>query len=99
MIVAINRRAEAEFLKTMTVVNAIITGCNSVVAAVNKSSEGASSDALNKSLDALKSVLLPHWAEENEARAGEAKKKLMEEMNKGPLKFQVMSNNKKKRRG
>lgn len=98
MIVAINRRAEVEFAKTMVIVNAIISGCNSVSAAVAQSPEGSSSDALNKSLDALKSVLLPQWAEENEQRAGEAKKKLMEEMNRGPLKIQVMTNTKKKRR-
>lgn len=98
MIAAINRRAEAEYLKVMVIVNAIITGCNSVVAAVSKSPEGSSSDALNKSLDGLKSVLLPQWAEENEQRAGEARKKLMAEMNRGPLKIQVMSNSKKKKR-
>ena len=82
----------------MVLVNAILTAGNSVVAAVSKSGESPSSDALNKSLDAFKSVLLPHWAEENEQRAGEAKKRLMEEMGRGPLKIQVMSNAKKKRR-
>ena len=81
----------------MTVVNAIITVGNGIRATVAQSSDSPSSDTLNKSIDALKEALLPHWAEDNDKRAEEAKARLMEEMNRGPLKVQVMSKSKKKR--
>jgi hypothetical protein len=84
-------------MKVMTVINAIITVGNGIRSAVVGSSDPPSSDALNKSIDALKEILLPHWAEDNDKRAEEAKARLMEEMNRGPLKVQVMSKQKKKR--
>jgi hypothetical protein len=82
----------------MTIVNAIITVGNGIRAALSKSADTPSSDALNKSVDALKEALLPHWAEETDKRAQEARAKLLEEMNRGPLKVQVMGKEKKSKR-
>ena len=82
----------------MTIVNAIITVGNGIRSTLANSSDTPSSDALNKSIDALKEALLPHWAEENDKRAQEAKAKLLEEMNRGPLKVQVMGKDKKGKR-
>lgn len=82
----------------MSIVNAIITVGNGIRSAVANSSDTPSSDALNKSLDALKEMLLPHWAEDNDKRAKEARERLLEEMNRGPLKVQVMGKDKKSKR-
>jgi hypothetical protein len=98
-IIALKRRAEIEFYKTMAVINAIITVGNGITKAITQSPDSGSSDALNKTVDVLKEALLPHWAEDTDKRAKEARAKLEEEINRGPLKIQVMSKSKKKRRG
>jgi hypothetical protein len=95
---AINRRAEADFLKVMSIVNAIISTGNSIVSAISKSGDTPSQDSLKNTLDALKSVLLPHLEEDDAKKKEDAKARLMAEMNKGPLKIQVMGKGKDKRK-
>ena len=95
-VTAINRRAEIEFLKLTVVVNAIISVGNGIVAAISKS-DGSSSDALNKSIDGLKELLLPHWSEEKNRKAAQVRKIMVEELNRGPLKVKVVGDGKKKK--
>lgn len=98
-IAVLNRNAEIEFLKVNVMVNAIITASNGIRATIASLAGGGgetpSSDALNKSLDALKSAMLPHWDEESKKRSEQALKKLKREMEGGPLKVQVMAKPKK----
>lgn len=88
---AINKRAEIEFLKVQVVVNAIINVGNSL------SGGSSGGDAFQKSFDALKGALLPHWAEQTDRKAGAAKQTLMDEVNKGPLKVKVVGKEKRRR--
>lgn len=90
-VATINRHAEIEYLKTMTVVNAIMVVGNAIRSTIAGSGETPSSDALDKSLEALKEALLPHWSEDTKKRSAEAMKKLKQEMDGGPLKVQVMA--------
>ena len=82
----------------MTIVNAIITVGNGIRSAVAQSADTPSTDALSKSIDALKEALLPHWAEDTDKRAQEARTRLMAEMDRGPMQVQVMGKEKKGKR-
>lgn len=94
--IALNRQAEIEFLKTKVLVNAIITGCSSVMSAVSGGA-ATNSDALDKSLDALKELLLPHYAEERERKVQSVRAKLIKETSGAPLKYKIVEQPKKKR--
>lgn len=83
------RRASIEYLKILTVVNAIITAGNNIVAAVSKSDQNPTSEKLKQSLDGLQNLLLPHVAEERENKAKDAKQMLQQELDKGPITFRV----------
>jgi hypothetical protein len=84
------RRASIEYLKILTLVNAIITTGNTIVAAINKSDQTPTSDKLRQSFDALQDLLMPHEAENREAKAREAKLLLQEEIDKGKITFRPM---------
>lgn len=73
----------------MTIVNAIITTGNNIIAAVSKSDQTPTNDKLKKSFDALQDLLTPHAAEERERVATRAKDLLSEEMGKGKISFRV----------
>lgn len=79
-------------------VNAIISVGNSIRSTL-ANADAPGSDALNKSMDALKELLLPHWAEDKTRRAAEAKKVLEREVAGGPLKVKVVGKDKSKTRG
>lgn len=84
-------------MKLMVVVNAIISVGNRVCAAVS-SSDTPTSDALKKSIDSLKQLLLPHWAEDTERRAKAAKDMLVKEVTRGPLTVKVLGRDQNKRK-
>ena len=92
--IALNRRAEIEFLKTKVIVNAIITGCRSVMAAIGGGA-ASNSDVLDKSLDGLKEMLLPHYAEERERKVKSIRARLIKETSCAPLKVKIIEQPKK----
>jgi len=73
----------------LTIVNAIITTGNNIIAAVSKSDATPTDDKLKKSFDALQDLLTPHAAEEREKVAERAKSLLAEEMGKGKISFRA----------
>ena len=73
----------------MTIVNAIITTGNNIIAAVSKSDATPTNDKLKKSFDMLQGLLTPHAAEDREKVASEAKHLLEDEMKKGTISFRV----------
>lgn len=96
-ILAIQRRAELEFLKVNTIVKAIISGANIVAAAVTGGESGGL-DSLNKSIDSLKGFLLPHLREETDRTARRYKETLKAEMDKGPITVKVVGRDKNKKK-
>lgn len=93
---AIERERKAAFLTTLAVVNAIIESGNRVVAAVSQSASPQGGDTLQKTLDALRTLLLPAEAEKADRQAQKAKRLLEEEVLKGPLKIRPMSRPRKR---
>lgn len=73
----------------MTIVNAIITTGNNIIAAVSKSDQTPTNDKLKKSFDALQDLLTPHSAEAREQASLKAKNLLSDEMGKGTVSFRV----------
>lgn len=94
---AFERESEIEFLKLMSVCNAILSAGNQVTAAVNKG-ESPGNDALKKSLDAVQKLLVPHWAEDTDRRAKKVRETLVEEVSRGPLKIKVLGKDRKTKR-
>ncbi len=86
---ALKRQSEIEFLKLMCTINAII-GLGNSLASTLSGSGGSGNDSLNKSIDALKELLLPHWKEEKDVRAKKARELLEKEVSGGPIKVQVV---------
>lgn len=80
----------------MTVVNAILTASNGIRSAVT-GGEAPGMDALNKSIDSLKKMLVPQWTEDTERRAQEVREKIMEEVNRGPIQIKPVAREKKQR--
>lgn len=68
----------------MAIINAILGAANIIAGG-----QGGT-DSVNKPLDALKGLLLPHWNEEKEDRAKKVKEVLEKEMAGGPIKVQVV---------
>jgi flagellar motor component MotA len=91
----VHRRAEIEYLKLMAVINAIIATGNSIAAAVT-GNESSGGDSVNKTLESLKELLLPHWKEEQDRKAIKAKELLRKEVAGGPIRVQVVGKGKKK---
>lgn len=81
----------------MAVVNAILQGANRIQAGMT-GQDAPNGDALRKTLDQVKDMLLPHYAEDTEERATEAKKVLAREVSQGPLKYTVVGGDSKRRR-
>lgn len=92
---ALRRRDELEYMKVLVIVNAIISAGSNIAAALSDSG-GAGNDVIQKSMDSLRSVLLPHMEDEKESKAELAKKILTEEYEKGEIKFKVVGGKKKK---
>lgn len=95
--VALQREHELEYLKLMVIVNAIMQVGSNIASALT-SQDSAGGDSLRKSLDALKKHLLPHMAEDVERRAVEAKKMLVEEAKRGPLRYTVVGGDRQRRK-
>lgn len=96
-IVALQREHELEYLKIMVLVNAILqTGSNIASSLSGQDSPGG--DSLRKSLDGLKKILLPHLAEELTKKAEQAKKTLVEEVKRGPLRYTVVGSDRTRRK-
>jgi hypothetical protein len=94
---AIRKRGEVEFLTLIAVVNAILTAGKTVAAAVT-GNESPGTETLNKSIAAVKTLLLPHWAEDTERKAQSAKELLMREVAKGPFQIKVVGGDISKKR-
>lgn len=85
------------YLTTLTVVNAIIAVGNTIAASVAGGGGGNSGDALKKTLDELKSTLMPGEKDRTKRKTDEIKRILEEETAKGPIKIKAMGGNKKKK--
>jgi len=83
------RRASIEYLKILTIVNAIITAGNNIVAAVSESDQTPTNEKLKKSFDGLQELLVPHAAEDRKKKAQEAQSLLKAELDRGPITFRV----------
>jgi hypothetical protein len=81
----------------MSVVNAIILVGNNIRAAV-VGAEAQGADALNKTIDSLRGLMLPQYAEESERRARKAREMLMKEVTRGPLQIKVLKSGGKRRK-
>lgn len=80
-------------MKILAIVNAIMKTGNDIRASLvgaNPSGE----DQLTKTMDALKSALMPHKSEDVELKAQKIKEQLEEESAKGIRKFKVVGKNK-----
>lgn len=88
--ISIRRRSEIEFLKIMSVINAIISVGNTVAASMSDSGAAPSSDSLNKTLESLREVLLPHLAEDSKRKAKKYEVLMKEELDRGPLKIKIV---------
>jgi hypothetical protein len=89
---------EIEYLKILAVVNAIMTVGNNLISVMTQSNSPTSSDNLNKVLEALKDVMLPHYAEATKKKALEVRERIIKESTGGPIKIQVMGRDKNKRK-
>lgn len=94
---AFERESEIEFLKLVTVCNAIMSVGNQMTAAVSKS-EAPGNDAFKKSVDAVQKMLVPHWAEDTDRKAKKARETLIKEVGRGPLKIKVLGKDRKTKR-
>ena len=97
-IAAIIRRQNVQFMTTLTVVNAIIQIGNGIISA--NSGGGAPSggaDNLQKSLSALRDLLVPEDVLEKEKKAKRVKELLEKEVSKGSFKVRPMVSSKKTR--
>lgn len=81
----------------MVIVNAIMQAGSSISSALT-GQDSVGGDSLRKSLDALKKHLLPHLAEDTQRRAAEAKKTLIEEVKRGPLRYTVVGGDRQRRK-
>lgn len=97
--IAIERERQIEYLKTVSLVNAIIGVGNLVAAAVTESpGNQLGDDKLTKALELLKDLLIPEEGEQTSEKAKEAKAKLAAEIEKGPLKVRPIGVGKKRQR-
>ena len=87
---ALERERRIEFLKTLTIFNAIIQVGNSVAAAVSKSSSADNRDLSGKAIDELKKLLLPDEAEKLEEKTDRIKRMLQEESARGPIRVKTV---------
>jgi hypothetical protein len=87
-----------EYVKTLAIVNAIISVGNHIVAAGSGGSgQSKGKDALSSTMEALKHLLVPEEAERTTKDALRAKKLLESEAKKGPIKFRTMGHGKSKK--
>ena len=84
VIAALARKQTAQFLTTLTLVNAIIQVGNVIAASVSGGS-ASGQDNLKKVLTSLRELLLPEDVEEKESAAQRAMRLLKLETDKGPL--------------
>jgi hypothetical protein len=98
-ILGTQRRAEIEFRKTLTIVNAILEVGNRIVAAVSQSDAPSSGKALQKGVESLQELMLPHLGDNRDRQAAKIKKVLEEEHSKGPLKIKAVGGHKAKMHG
>jgi len=92
----LERERKAQFLTTLAVINAIIETGNRIVAATTQSAAPQGNDTLQKTLDLLRSMLLPAEAERLDKKARMAKRYLEGEVQRGPVKFRPMSRPRKR---
>ncbi len=90
------RDRKARFLETLAVVNAIVEVGNRIVSAINQSPGQSGEGSLKKTVEALKDVLLPENGEDREKESLKARKKLEDEIKKGPIKFRALTQPKKR---
>jgi len=83
------------YMTTLTVVNAIITVGNQVVSALAPGGTQSTGDALKKSIDELRLILLPGEKERAAEKLRAVKETLEREVAKGPFKVKLMSRGKK----
>jgi hypothetical protein len=96
--VAFENDRKVSFLTTLTMVNAIVETGNRIVAAITQSpSNQLSGDNVKKSMEALKDLLLPEDNERKKRQAAKARKRLVEEVQQGPIKFKAMAHAKPKK--
>lgn len=94
-VVALERRNEIEYIKLVTTINAIIHAGNAVVAAVTGQTN-PEGDALKKSLEGVRKMLLPQNEEALQSKAERAKELLTQEASKGPLKIKAVGTDQKR---
>lgn len=97
-VLAINRKKQAQFLTTLTIVNAIIHVGNCIQSALaGGGSTDKSGDALQKAVSALGAILISGSQQDVEDKAQRALKILEEEAAKGPVTVRPMVENRKTR--
>jgi hypothetical protein len=96
--IGLETERRVEYIKTLAIVNAIISVGNHVVAAITQSpGDAKGGDSVTKTLEALKEMLLPEDKERTESKAQRARRVLEEEATKGPIKFRTMDYGKPKK--
>lgn len=83
------------YLTTLTIVNAIITVGNQISSAVSSGGSSGSGDALKKTLDELRLLLIPGEKERAAEKVRRVKETLEREVSKGSFKIKPMSSGKK----
>ena len=98
-IVGAQRQADIDFRKLLLVVNAILEVGNRIVAAVSHSEAPSSGKGLQKEVETLQELMLPHHGDAKTKRAAEVKKVLEKVYAGGPLKIKVVGGDREKKRG
>lgn len=90
-VAALRRRREAQFLTTLSIINAIMQVGGMIAGG------SSSNDALKKNIDALRDLLLPELEEQTRARAAEVQRIIVEESSRGAMGVQRMGDGSKKK--
>lgn len=96
--IGLETERRVEYIKTLAIVNAIIGVGNHIVAALSQSpGDSKGGESITKTLEVLKSLLLPEDKERTEDKAKRARRLLEQEAAKGPIKFRTMDYGKPKK--
>jgi len=87
---ALERQRHVEYLKTLTIFNAIIRVGNSICATLSQSPQSSGKDSAGESLELLKGLLLPGETERMAEKTAKIKRLLQEENRKGPILVKAM---------
>lgn len=75
-------QGQAEYLKTLTIVNSVVMAANGIISALSDGEATPNNDKLKNVLNYLKDLLIPQLREDTEKKAADAKAVLEEEESK-----------------